>query len=346
MSVTPPRRPLLRKAAGAGALAALAGIGYSMAFVSHNLPLPPALSGVRREHTGRAGRLSYYAAGPESAPPLLLVHSINAAASAYEVRPVYEALAATRRVYAPDLPGFGFSDRSARDYTIRLYVDAVHDMLDVIAAEHGAGAIDVLAVSLASEFVARAATETPARVASLALVTPTGFSSAAPAYTGAPEASREVPGMLAIVSVPLWSRALFDALTSKASIRYFLQRTFGSKDVPEDMVEYDYLSTHQPGAHHAPLAFLSARLFARDIRNVYEQLRVPVWVPHATRGDFKNFSGADWARARENWTFEPMPTGAMPHFEQTEAFLASYARFLHARAPQPAPSTTAAAAAR
>jgi hypothetical protein len=145
--------------------------------------------------------------------------------------------------------------------------------------------------------------------------------------------------------VPLWSRALFDALTSKASIRYFLQRTFGSKAVDEAMVEYDYLSTHQPGAHHAPLAFLSARLFARDIRNVYEQLRLPIWVPHATRGDFKNFSGADWARARENWTFEPMPTGAMPHFEQTEAFLASYARFLQQRRNVSA-ATQAAATAR
>lgn len=315
-----------------------------MAFVSHNLPLPHALSGARREHRGRAGRLSYYVAGPDAAPPLLLVHSINAAASAYEVKPVYEALAATRRVYAPDLPGFGFSDRSARDYTIRLYVDAVHDMLDVIAAEHGEAAIDVLAVSLASEFVARAATETPPRFASLALVTPTGFSSAAPLYTGAPESSREVPGMLAIVSVPLWSRALFDALTSKASIRYFLQRTYGSKAVDEAMVEYDYLSTHQPGAHHAPLAFLSACLFARDIRNIYEQLTLPVWVPHATRGDFKNFSGADWARARANWTFEPMPTGAMPHFEQSEAFLSAYQRFLGtrasaARATNAAPST-------
>jgi pimeloyl-ACP methyl ester carboxylesterase len=341
MSDVASRRPLLRRAAGLGALTALSGVGYIiMAFVSHNLPLPNALSGDRLEHRGQAGRLSYYVAGPRSAPPVLLIHSINAAASAYEVKPVYEVLAATRRVYAPDLPGFGFSERGARDYTIPLYVDAVHDMLDVVAAEHGAGAIDVLAVSLASEFAARAAMQTPARFATLALVTPTGFSSAAPLYEGAAGTSREVPAMLSVLSVPLWSRALFDALTSKASIRYFLQRTFGRKDVDEAMVEYDYLSTHQPGAQHAPLAFLSARLFARDIRNVYEQLRLPVWVPHATRGDFKNFSGADWARARDNWLFEPMPTGAMPHFEQTEAFMTSYLRFLQARSPLPAAATT------
>jgi pimeloyl-ACP methyl ester carboxylesterase len=299
-------RSAARGVAAAGLLAAAAGIGYSMAFVSHSMPLPHAVSGERREIDSPAGRLSYYVAGPPAAPPLLLVHSINAAASAYEVKPVYEAFKTQRRVYAPDLPGFGFAERSKRDYSIRLYVEAIHAVLRVIEAEHGPAAVDVLAVSLASEFVARAATESPARFATLALVTPTGFSSAAPAYSGAPATSREVPGLHALVSVPLWDRALFDALTSRASIRYFLQRTFGSKDVPADMVEYDYLST----------------------RNVYERLTLPVWVPHATRGDFRNFSGADWARARANWQFLPLPTGAMPHFELADEFNRRYAEFL------------------
>ncbi len=70
-------------------------------------------------------RLSYYVAG--NGPPLLLVHSINAAASAYEVRPIFERMVATNRVYAVDLPGFGFSDRSKREYTPRLYTDAIHE---------------------------------------------------------------------------------------------------------------------------------------------------------------------------------------------------------------------------
>lgn len=291
-------------------------------------PLPPAVNGERREHRGRAGRLSVYVGGPRRAAPLLLVHSINAAASAYEVKPVYERMAATRRVYAPDLPGFGFSDRSRRDYTIRLYTDAVHDALDLIAAEHGDAAVDVLAVSLASEFAARAATETPQRFRSLALVTPTGFARPEPPYRGPAEASREIPGLLGAVSVPLWSGALFSVLTSRTSIRYFLRRTYGSDAVDEGLVEYAYLTAHQPGAKHAPLAFLSGRLFARDIRNVYEQLRLPVWVPHATRGDFRNFSGAAWARARANWRFQSMPTGALPHFEQTDAFVAAFEAFL------------------
>jgi pimeloyl-ACP methyl ester carboxylesterase len=74
--------------------------------------LPAALNGERRESFGRAGRVSFYVAGQGA--PLLLVHSINAAGSAYEVKPIFDALVGGRRVYAADLPGFGFSDRSKR----------------------------------------------------------------------------------------------------------------------------------------------------------------------------------------------------------------------------------------
>jgi hypothetical protein len=55
-------------------------------------------------------------------------------------------------------------------------------------------------------------------------------------------------------------------------------------------------------------------------------------VPHATRGDFRSFSGAGWAQARSNWRFQPMPTGAMPHFERPGEFIADYRSFLAAAA--------------
>ena len=80
------------------------------------IDLTPALSGERRETHRRAGRLSYYVAGEGA--PLLLIHSVNAAASAYEMRPIHERMKATRRVYTVDLPGYGFSDRSERTYDI------------------------------------------------------------------------------------------------------------------------------------------------------------------------------------------------------------------------------------
>jgi pimeloyl-ACP methyl ester carboxylesterase len=295
--------------------------------------LPPALTGERLSIDGRAGPLACYVGGPRDGAPLLLVHSINAAASACEIKPVYDwAVAQGRRVYAPDLPGFGHSRRGPRDYTIRLYTDAVHDLLEHIAAAHGPRSVDLLALSLGSEFAARATAEAPHRVRTLSLVTPTGFSRASAHLDASTLSSREIPGMHALFNNGLWGQPLFDLLVSRRSVRYFMRRTFGTQQGGAEpdaaLVDYAWLSAHQPGARHAPYAFLSARLFSRDIRRIYESLALPVWVPHATRGDFRDFSAAAPFAARRNWRFAPLPTGAMPFWERPDLFFPALAELL------------------
>jgi pimeloyl-ACP methyl ester carboxylesterase len=325
-------------ALGIPALAAAAWIAYSAIAIPHRLRLPPAVPGKRRETKGRAGRLSHYVAG--QGPPVLLLHSINAAGSAYEVRPIFERLSTQRRVYALDLPGFGFSDRSRRRYDVPLYVDAVHDLLDVIAAEHGQVPVDGLALSLSAEFLARAALERPARLRRLVLVAPTGLTPADSRHVGPPGSTREIPGLEALAGAAPWDRALFDLLSSTASIRFFLERTFGSRRIDTGLLHYDYLTTHQPGAQHAVYAFLSGRLFSRDMRRVYERLTLPIWVAHGHRGDFDNLGGSGWARRRANWSFREFPTGAFPQFEQPREFIRELEAFLAQpdplRAGQPA----------
>ncbi|MGQ0700946.1 MAG: alpha/beta fold hydrolase [Panacagrimonas sp.] len=285
--------------------------------------LPNAVSGTRRHSTGRTGRLSYYTAG--SGTPLLLVHSINAAPSAYEMRPLFERMRGARRVYAVDLPGFGFSDR---DYNVQLYVDAIHDMLDVIEQDARGVAVDVVGLSLSSEFVALAAVQRPQRVRTLTLVTPTGFNRGAEKLRGPAGGTREIPGLLKLYSFPWWSQGLYDLLASRRSIRYFLRRTYGSKRIHEHVADYAYLSSHQPGARHAPLAFLSMRLSRSDIRDVYERLALPVWLPHGRRGDFRDFSSADWTQSRSNWHVKPFDTGALVHYERPGEFSAKLRIFL------------------
>lgn len=48
--------------------------------------------------------------------PVVLVHSVNAAASSFEMRPLFEGLRGERPVLAFDLPGFGRSQRGPRRY--------------------------------------------------------------------------------------------------------------------------------------------------------------------------------------------------------------------------------------
>ena len=251
---------------------------------------------------------------------MLLLHSINAAASAFEVRPIFEHYRTARRVYAPDLPGFGFSDRSQRDYSVRLYTDAVHDMLDQIP---GNEPVDAMALSLSAEFLARAVSEQPARFRRLVLITPTGFRGDSNALREPEGTTRLKPWLKRVLTVPLWRRGLYAQLVRPRIIRYFLKRTWGSENYDEAMAAYADLTSHQPGAEHAPYAFLLGGLFSKDIRDVYERLEQPVWLPHAMRGDFKDFRGADWARKRANWTVQPFDTGALPHFERPAEFFAS-----------------------
>jgi pimeloyl-ACP methyl ester carboxylesterase len=287
--------------------------------------LPSPLPATQREIIGAAGGLALYEAG--SGTPVLLIHSVNAAASAYEVRPLFERLSATHRVFAIDLPGYGRSPRTDRRYDIALFTAAIEDALDAIGESCGDAPVDLIAVSLSCEFAARAAVNRPQRLRTLTLVTPTGLDRRSAALDGAPGQSREVPGVHRVLTWPLWSQALFNLLSSGPSVRYFLRRTWGSSDIDAGLAEYCVASARQPGARFAPLSFLCFRLFAADVRSLYSKLQMPVWVPHATRGDFRDFSSADFLRSRPNWRFQPFESGALVYFEMPDAFVTAWRRF-------------------
>ncbi len=316
----------VKVAAGLSFLAAGGWIAYSITSVRHHMPLPPALNAARREVNGRAGAVNVYAAGEGT--PLLLIHSINAAASAYEVRPIFEHFQETRRVYAVDLPGFGFSDRGPRDYSPRLYTDAILDALDEIERETGGQPVDALALSLSGEFLARAAVEQPHRLRSLALVTPTGFGKDEQFYApfGATRGNR-LPEQ--VLEFPLWRRPFYDLLTSKPSIHYFLKQAFGSEEAIDAGLEaYDYFTSHQPDAEHAPYAFISGRLFSADIDRIYEMVGQPAWLAYGPRNGFSDYGDLSNVEGRANWRIQRFETGGMPHFEKPESFNAAYEAFL------------------
>lgn len=318
------RRTTLGTVLGVPIAAAAGWIGYSALAVPHDLPLPPAIDAEQRTLYGRAGQLNYYVAG--TGRPLVLIHSINAAASAYEVGPIFEHYRHTRRVYALDLPGFGFSDRSAREYTPRVYTDAILDLLNEIVPDDGP--VDALGLSLGSEFLARAASEQPEHFRTVALISPTGFGKREQYYRPI-GSTRGSPVARRIFEFPVWSRPFYDLLTTKISIRYFLKQTFGAYDtIDEGLLEYDYVSAHQPDAQHAPFAFISGTLFSAGIDRIYEAVQVPVWFAYGPRIRFSDYGDLSNVRGRSNWTIQEFPTGGLPHFEQPATFLAAYAAFL------------------
>ena len=288
--------------------------------------LPPEWPGERFVADG----VSCHVAGRGA--PLLLVHSINAAASAAEVRPLFERYAATRTVFAIDLPGFGLSERSDRRYDPRLMTDALHAVAGQVRERCGAVPIDALALSLGCEFLARAAVEQPTRWGRLAFVSPTGLSGTTP-RRGPPGSTRAMPWLHALLSARPWTEALYRGLTKPAVIRYFLQRTWGSRAIDETLWASDVLAARQPGARFAPLHFLSGGLFSQDIHVIYEAVSQPVWMSHGVRGDFTDFAARRLVLDRATWRTTVYPTGALPYFELPSAFFQDFDAFLEGRLP-------------
>lgn len=295
---------------------------------------PHALPGERFRFEDRvAGMLGYYRAGPKPGSsatrdgfvpcPILLVHSINASASAHEVRPLFEACAARRATYALDLPGYGHSDRSERTYDQRLMIDGLHAMVDRIRAENGNRPVDAIAVSISCEFLAKAARERPSEIRSLALVSPTGFARNA-ATRGPPEADCRKPAILRVLQVDWIGRPLYRLLSSPASIRFFLRKTWGRKQIDEEFFRMSCRMARFPGARHAPFHFLSGYLFGADMPTVYASLKQPVWMSHGVRGDFTDFRKVQALADRPNWRISVFDSGALPYFEDPDRFVAVY----------------------
>ena len=295
--------------------AAVGGLVAYLRFIDHNVPLSPAMDAERRNFTSaKAGRMSYYVDRRATGQPLVLIHSINAAPSAYEMKPLFEHYRGQRPVFALDLPGFGFSERTDRAYTPQLYVDAIADFLTSEVKEQA----DVIALSLGCEFVAKVALAQPQLVNKLTFISPTGFGvSRNTTLRDTEKITKAGEKIYKVITWPLWSQAIFDMLTSRPSINYYLGRSFVG-ETPKAFIDYAYATAHQPGARWAPLAFLGIKLFTWDIAaTVYSKLTIPTLMLYDRDADVPFDLLPDLMKVNSAW--EPVrvaPTSGLPHWEK------------------------------
>ncbi len=260
--------------------------------------------------------------------PILLLHSVNAAASSCEMAILARELGRGHRVYNLNLPGFGASARPDVRYDVPRFVAAIETVAAGIRQREAAEQpLDVVALSLTCEFVARSAVRQPAFYRRLCFITPTGFQSGSDLLRREEGTTLERRWLTSFVESSAGS-LMFRGLRQPPSIRFFLRRTFGSGAIDETLYRCAIAASRAPGAEHAPLAFISGRLFSADIRTIYEALTQPVFLGHGTRGAFADFSEARWTAGRPNWRVKPYDTGAMPHVERPTAFAADLRAFL------------------
>lgn len=240
---------------------------YSHFLVNHNLPMDAAIDAPRKEFFGKNSTfLSYYQHENTVGRPLVLLHGIHTAASSYEMRPFFAYYRGERPVYALDLPGFGFSERSQRDYSPSLYVAAIIDFLEGVVKEPA----DIIAQSLSGEFVALAAKERPDLFHSISLISPTGMADES--------VNLQEAELIQWLNNPVWAQPLYDLLCSKIALRFFLKQYFVN-ELDEALLDYAYDTSHQKGARHAPLSYIAGKLFTWNIVEIgYNPLTIPCLV--------------------------------------------------------------------
>jgi pimeloyl-ACP methyl ester carboxylesterase len=237
--------------------------------------------------------------------PLVLLHSINAAPSAMEIRPLFEHYRDKRPVMAPDLPGFGLSDRPAVSYSAVQYARWIAEWLKDFKSPP-----DVVVLSLTGEFVARAILEQGTRIRSLTLISPTGMGKASP--PSLPDGSR----LERLLNSPWVGQSLFRALTTKASIRWFLNKAFVGP-TPEYLVQYAWETARQPGAHLVPLKFLTFSLFTEQaMSRLYSRLTLPCLVLYDDDPNIGFERLPELVDASGQWTIKRLiPSMGLPHWE-------------------------------
>ena len=308
-------RPFL---AGAGVTGAIAATNRALG----NAPLPTnALGGARRPWTWRGHEIFATEAG--SGPLVVLVHGIYAGASSYEFRKLFPLLAQRHRVVALDLLGCGLSDKPKLAFGAELFVEQIADALDLFGTEPAS----IVASSLGAAFAIRAATRVSGRVGRVAAICPAGLGGTldkGPGNRGA--------AITALFRTPILGEAAFNALASRASIRWFLEhQVYGdpSHCTPE-VVDHYYAVTHQPGARYVPAAFAGGALdcdVARDLPFLDVALQVlwgakaPAVNPVTNADEFVRL-----ARDARLATFAH--SGLMPHEEEPEAVDAALGSFL------------------
>lgn len=285
--------------------------------------LRPALSGERRALVLPGfGKVAYYADPRGTGRPLVLVHAINAAGSAYEVKPLWDAYAGQRPVYALEFPGFGSSDRPDVTYTPELMTRALEALVAELNTE-----VDVVALSLGSEFAARAALD-EGRIKTLALLSPSGFGQPKGGSQAATDddGGQKLYNRLSAIGDPLYA-----TLRTRPSIQYFLSRSFRGP-VPADLVDYAVTTTRQPGAKYAPLYFVSGRLFTPDAYGeLYSKLNTPTLVLYDQDG-FVSFDRLPLFAQKANATVVRIPeTDGLPHWEKPQETQAALEAFWNAQ---------------
>jgi pimeloyl-ACP methyl ester carboxylesterase len=271
-----------------------------------------------RDVTVRGVRIRAIEAGPKDAPALVLIHGFLV--SQLEWADVLPALAERFHVIAPDLPGFGESEKpgpARYPYGIDTFAEAIADLV----AAFGVGRAHVMGHSMGGAVALTLAADHPELVQRLVVVDPLVY----PFETSLKARLVLYPFIGPVIFKQLYGRGMFRA--------YFRDEVFNN-GAGFDLARIDehYERFNSPAARESAYATLRSLQDTRALVARLGRIRMPslvVWgrddklfpVAHASR------LAKDLSDAR----LEVLPTGHSPGEELPEVFLGVINEFLEGR---------------
>jgi pimeloyl-ACP methyl ester carboxylesterase len=158
--------------------------------------------------------------------PLVLLHGTSFSHEVWD-KTIKEA-STLFTVYAPDMPGFGCSDKPAVQYGLPFYVDFVRKFLDALKIEECA----IAGMSMGGEVAAAFAAKYPGRVSRLVIVDAKGFS----------------PLMKGLRTLPVLGRPLYLFMFNSREIlrRYVESMLYDKRMLKEELVDREWARIKDP----------------------------------------------------------------------------------------------------
>ena len=306
-----------RQAAFGGSAAIGAAAAYNALATRGVAPLPNVLGGTDGWFHWRGHRVAYSCRG--EGPPLILLHSIHPAGWSLEWQSVVDSLSARYTVYAPDLLGFGRSDRPAMRYTASLYTSLIADF----AAQVVHQPCVLVASSLAGAYAIALGARDPGRFPALVLIEPTGLIRMHRRPRPIDDARR------LLIESPVVGTAVYHALVSRRRLRRVLADAYADDALVTDaLVEAWFEAAHQPGAKYATASLIGRRLNL-DVRRELRRLRQPlllVWGERAVHAPVDDVRGFQVLKPDTRVVI--LDAAGLPHDERPREFTEALLGFL------------------
>jgi pimeloyl-ACP methyl ester carboxylesterase len=218
-------------------------------------------------------RIHYLTAG-KTGSPVILLHGggIDSARLSWEL--LIPRLAARHRVFAPDFPGYGESERPDRAYTNESYIDFVREFLDASGIHNAA----LAGISMGGAVAIGFSLEHPQRVSKLVLVDSYGIQRAA-AFHKLSYLFVRTPGVNALT----WA-----LMRNRPAVRYSLGALLKRPgSVTDELVEMAYQEVMRPNASRAWIAYQNSEITWQGTRTCYldrlQEIQAPALIVHGTR---------------------------------------------------------------